>query len=163
MKKIILFGALFASLGFSTYAQEVAVADSVTTEELTKFAKVEVMTSEFVEGKNKELVEMITNNEIFVGGARFNEIKPVWGDEAKMAEIKVTPEEKTAYQDVLDFMASVQEVVVEYKTELIKNDTILGVATYNKVNKAIKEDPTTKEKMDLLIDSLKVKDDGSVD
>lgn len=163
MKKIILFGAFFAFLGISSYAQEVAVEEAVTEEEMTKFAKVEVMTSDFVEGKNKELVDMITNNEVLGGGARYNEIKPVWGDEAKMAEIKVTPEEKVAYQKVLDFMASMQAVVVEFKTELIKNDSILGVATYNKVNKAIKGDPSTKEKMDLLIESLKVKDDGSVD
>lgn len=161
MKKIILFGGLFALLGFSAFAQEVAIEEAVTDEELTKFAKVEVMTSDFVEGKNKELVDMITNNEVLGGGARYNEIKAVWGDEAKMAEIKVTPEEKIAYQGVLDFMASMQKVVVEFKTELIKNDTILGVATYNKVNKAIKEDPATKEKMESLINALKVKVDGA--
>jgi len=51
--------------------------------------------------------------------------------------------------------------VVEYKTGLIKDDTILGIATYNKVNKAIKEDPAAKEKMDGLIKSLKTKDDGA--
>lgn len=161
MKKIIVFGALFSFLGFSVYAQEVAVVDSVTVEEMTKFAKVEVMTSDFVEGKNKELVEMITNNEVLGGGARYNEIKAAWGDEAKMAEVNVTPEEKVAYQGILDFMTSMKEVVVEYKTDLIKNDSILGISTYNKVNKAIKEDPSTKEKMDVLINSLKVKDDGA--
>lgn len=161
MKKIILFGALFAFLGFSAYAQEVAVADSVTVEEMTKFAKVEVMTADFVEGKNKELVEMITNNEVIGGGARYNEIKAAWGDETKLAAINVTPEEKVAYQGILDFMTSMKEVVVGYKTDLIKNDSILGIATYNKVNKAIKEDPAMKEKMDLLINSLKVKDDGA--
>lgn len=161
MKKIILFGALFAFLGFSAYAQEVAVADSVTVEEMTKFAKVEVMTADFVAGKNKELVEMITNNEVLGGGARYNEIKAAWGDEAKLAAINVTPEEKVAYQGILDFMTSMKEVVVGYKTDLIKNDSILGIATYNKVNKAIKEDPAMKEKMDLLINSLKVKDDGA--
>jgi len=161
MKKIILFGSLFAFLGFSAYAQEVAVADSVTIEEMTKFAKVEVMTADFVEGKNKELVEMITNNEVIGGGARYNEIKAAWGDETKLAAINVTPEEKVAYQGILDFMTSMKEVVVGYKTDLIKNDSILGIATYNKVNKAIKEDPAMKEKMDLLINSLKVKDDGA--
>ena len=161
MKKLILFGALFAFLGLSAYAQEVAVEEAVTEEEMTKFANVEVMTSDFVEGKNKELVDMITKNEVFAGGARYNEIKAVWGDEAKMTEIKVTPEEKQAYQGVLDFMASMKQIVVEYKTELIKNDSILGIATYNKVNKAIKENPATKEKMDSLINALKVKDDGA--
>ncbi|MDI1321300.1 MAG: hypothetical protein PSV36_01050 [Algoriphagus sp.] len=161
MKKIILFGALFAFLGLSAYAQEVAVQEAVTEEEMTKFAKVEVMTSDFVEGKNKELVDMITNNAVLGGGVRYNEIKAAWGDEAKMAAINVTPEEKVAYQGIIDFMTSMKQVVVEYKTGLIKNDTILGIATYNKVNKAIKEDPAAKEKMDSLINVLKVKDDGA--
>ncbi len=161
MKKLILFGALFAFLGLSAYAQEVVVEEAVTEEEMTKFAKVEVMTSDFVEGKNKELVDMITNNAVLGGGARYNEIKAAWGDEAKMTAINVTPEEKVAYQGILDFMTSMKQVVVEYKTGLIKNDTILGIATYNKVNKAIKEDPAAKEKMDSLINVLKVKDDGA--
>ncbi len=161
MKKLILFGALFAFLGLSVYAQEVVVQEAVTEEEMTKFAKVEVMTSDFVEGKNKELVDMITNNAVLGGGARYNEIKAAWGDEAKMTAINVTPEEKVAYQGILDFMASMKQVVVEYKTGLIKNDTILGIATYNKVNKPIKEDPAAKEKMDSLINVLKVKDDGA--
>jgi hypothetical protein len=161
MKKLILFGALIAVFGFSAYAQEVAVEEAVTEEEMTKFANVEVMTSDFVEGKNKELVDMITNNPVLGGGARYNEIKAAWGDEAKMTSINVTPEEKVAYQGILDFMTSMKQVVVEFKTELIKNDSILGIATYNKVNKAIKEDPATKEKMDSLINALKVKDDGA--
>lgn len=161
MKKIILFGALFAFIGLSAYAQDVVVQEAVTEEEMTKFAKVEVMTSDFVEGKNKELVDMITNNAVLGGGARYNEIKAAWGDEAKMTAINVTPEEKVAYQGILDFMTSMKQVVVEFKTGLIKNDSILGIATYNKVNKAIKEDPAAKEKMDSLINVLKVKDDGA--
>lgn len=161
MKKLILFGAIFALLGFSVYAQDVVVEEAITDEEMTKFANVEVMTSDFVEGKNKELVDMITNNEVLGGGARYNEIKAAWGDEAKMTAINVTPEEKEAYQGILDFMTSMKQVVVEFKTELIKNDSILGIATYNKVNKAIKEDPATKEKMNSLINVLKVKDDGA--
>ncbi len=161
MKKLILFGAIFALLGFSVYAQDVVVEEAITDEEMTKFANVEVMTSDFVEGKNKELVDMITNNEVLGGGARYNEIKAAWSDEAKMTAINVTPEEKEAYQGILDFMTSMKQVVVEFKTELIKNDSILGIATYNKVNKAIKEDPATKEKMNSLINVLKVKDDGA--
>lgn len=161
MKKLILFGAIFALLGFSVYAQDVVVEEAITDEEMTKFANVEVMTSDFVEGKNKELVDMITNNEVLGGGARYNEIKAAWGDEAKMTAINVTQEEKEVYQGILDFMTSMKQVVVEFKTELIKNDSILGIATYNKVNKAIKEDPATKEKMNSLINVLKVKDDGA--
>jgi hypothetical protein len=163
MKKSILFGLFTMLLGFSSYGQEGSGADSVTIEEMTKFAKVEVMTEDFLVDKNKELVDMITNNEVLGGGARYNEIKAAWGNDLKMTEIKVTPEEREAYQGILDFMDSMKEEVVGYKTDLIKNDTILGITTYNKVNKAVKEDPSVMEKLNALKNSLRVKKDGKID
>jgi hypothetical protein len=158
MKKVLLFGAFFACLGMTGFAQE--AAEEVTNEELTKFANVEVMTSEYVDSKTEELRAMILENEIFQGGARYNEIKAAWGDEAKMTEAEITEEEKAAYQAVQDFQNSLQDVVKEYKTELIMNDSILGASTYNKVNGAQKSDPAVKEKLDALISELKAKSES---
>jgi hypothetical protein len=101
---------------------------------------------------------MILNNEKIEGGARYNEIKAAWGDEAKMVEANVTEVEKTAFQAIQDFQDSLQESVKEYKTELIMDDTILGAGTYNKVNGAIKEDPALKEKLDTMIEAQKAKE-----
>ncbi|MBN3519409.1 hypothetical protein JYB62_05290 [Algoriphagus lutimaris] len=157
MKKVLLFGAFFAFIGMSGFAQE--AAEEVTNEELAKFANVEVMTSEYVDSKTEELRAMILENEIFKGGARYNEIKAAWGDEAKMAEAEVTEEEKAAYQAVQDFQNSLQDVVKEYKTELIMNDSILGASTYNKVNGAQKSDPAVKEKLEALISEMKSKNE----
>ena len=160
MRKIWMFVFLFGGLSLAAFAQEeAAVGEEITDEDLKKFANVEVMTSEFVDKKTEELKDMILNNEVIEGGARYNEIKAAWGDAAKEAEIKLTEEEKTAYQAIKDFQDSLQASVVTYKTELIKDDAVLGVSIYNKVNGAIKEDPAMKEKLDQMVAEMKAKDD----
>lgn len=143
----------------AAFAQEAAGEEAVTDDELKKFANVEFMTSEFVDKKTEELKNMILNNEVIDGGARYNEIKAAWGDAAKEAEIELTDEERAAYKAIKDFQDSLQSSVVEYKTELIKDDEVLGVSTYNKVNGAIKEDPAMKEKLDQMVEEMKSKDE----
>ncbi|GAB3225697.1 hypothetical protein J0A67_08320 [Algoriphagus aestuariicola] len=159
MRKIWMFLFLFGGLSLAAFAQEAAVEEEVTDEELMKFANVEFMTSEFVEKKTDELKDMILNNEVIDGGARYNEIKAAWGDAAKEAEIKLTDDERAAYKAIKDFQDSLQESVVEYKTELIKDDNVLGVSIYNKVNGAIKEDPAMKEKLDQMVEEMKTKEE----
>ena len=149
-----MFLALFMGYSMFSVAQE---AEEVTDEDLAKFAKVEVMTSQYVEDKTEELKNMIINNEVIDGGARYNEIKAAWGDAAKEAEIELTDEERAAYKAIKDFQDSLQQSVVDYKTELIKDDEVLGVSIYNKVNGAIKEDPALKEKLDQMIEEMKTK------
>ncbi len=153
MKKLVLFGALFAFIGMASYAQE--AAEAVTDEDLQKYANVEVMTSNYVDGKTEELRNMILNNEVIDGGARYNEIKAAWGDDAKMAEANVTEEEKAAFQAVKDFQDALQGSVKEYKTELIMDSEVLGAGTYNKVLAATKADPAVKEKLDKMIADMK--------
>ncbi|GAA0877137.1 hypothetical protein GCM10009119_01050 [Algoriphagus jejuensis] len=163
MKKIWMFLFLFGGLSLIAFSQEAPAAEDVTDDELKKFANVEFMTSEFVEKKTGELKDMILNNEVIGGGARYNEIKDAWGDAAKEAEIELTEEERAAYKAIKDFQDSLQESVVEYKTELIKDDEVLGVSIYNKVNGAIKEDPAMKEKLDQMVEEMKGEDeDGAV-
>lgn len=162
MKKTWMFLLLFGGMSLAGFAQETAVEEAVTDDDLKKFATVEVMTSDYVEKKTEELKNMILNNEVIDGGARYNEIKAAWGDAAKEAEIELTDEERAAYTAIKEFQDSLQESVVEYKTELIKDDTVLGVSIYNKVNGAIKEDPAMKEKLDQLVAEMKAKDDGAV-
>ncbi len=157
MKKVLLFGALFAFLGLAAYAQE---EEKVTDEDLTKYANVEVTFDNYVNTKTEELKAMILENEIFQGGGRYNEIKAAWGDEAKMTEAKVTEEEKAAFEEVKEFQGSLQGVLKEYKTGLIMDDEILGAGTYNKVLAATKEDPAVKEKLDSMIAEMKAKQEA---
>lgn len=159
MKKVLLFGAFFAFFGMNAFAQEEA-AEPVTDEDLTQYATVEVMTSLYVEDKTEELRNMILNNDVIDGGARYNEIKAAWGDDAKMAEAEVTEEEKAAYQVILDFQNSLQQSVVDYKTGLITESDVITVSVYNKVLAAIKEDPAVKEKLDSMILSVKEEKDA---
>lgn len=157
MKKILMSFILFAGVSLGASAQQETVQSEVTDEDLKKFATVEAMTVEYVEKKTEELKNMILNNEVIAGGARYNEIKAVWGNAAKEEEIKLTEEERTAYKAIKDFQDSLQQSVVNYKTELIKNDEVLGVSIYNKVNTAVKANPAMKEKLDQMILSLKEK------
>lgn len=157
MKKILMSFILFAGVSLGSFAQQETVQSEVTDEDLKKFATVEAMTVAYVEKKTEELKNMIINNEVIEGGARYNEIKAAWGNAAKEEEIKLTEEERTAYKAIKDFQDSLQQSVVNYKTELIKNDEVLGVSIYNKVNTAVKANPAMKEKLDQMILSLKEK------
>lgn len=157
-----MFLALFGGLSLGAFAQEAASVE-VSDEDLKRYAAMEVKTSEFVEAKTEELRKMIVENEIFKGGARYNEIKAAWGDDAKMTEAKVTEEEKAAYQAVQDFQASLTDTVKEYKTNLIMDEEVLGAGTYNKVLAATKEDPAMKEKLDQLISELKSQSEAEKD
>lgn len=152
-----MFLMLFGGLSLAAFAQEESAQNEVTDEDLKKFANVEVLTVEYVENKTEELKNMILNNEVIAGGARYNEIKAAWGNSAKEEEIKLTEEERGAYKAIKDFQDSLQQSVVEYKTELIKNEEVLGVSIYNKVNTAIKANPVLKEKLDQMILSMKEK------
>lgn len=157
MKRLMVLAFLMVGLlNLNVYAQE-EKEEEITEEELVKFATMEDSVMAFYEAKNEELVEMIKNNEVIDDAGRYNDIKAAWGNEEKLAEIELTPEEKKAYEDILTSMSALSDEVRELKISLIKNDEILGVATYNKVNKAYKEDPEVKEKVDSLTADLKAK------
>lgn len=157
MKRVFVLAFLMLGLlSIQVNAQE--ESNEVTEEELIKFAAMEANFLGFMAGKQTEVEEMIKTNEIIgEGGARYNEIKAAWGNEEKLAEIEITDEEKAEYQRIQDFIASLGDVARKYKTDLIMDTEVLGAATYNKVNKAMKENPAIKAKVDTLIAEMKEK------
>lgn len=161
MKKIILIGVLVTLIGIPVIAQEVEITEIIAEEELVKFAKMELLTLKFAESKNEELKKVISNNAAFGGGARYNQIKSAWGNMSKMETISLTPEEKTAYLETLDLKDSLKTLVLDYKVGLIRKEPVLGVSGYEKISKAINEDPTMKERLDAIIKNLKEKEDIS--
>jgi hypothetical protein len=170
MKRLFVLAILLAGLlNLNAYAQTEGAAsgDEITEEELEKFAAMEDSVMAFYEQKNEELVDMIKNNETIEGAGRYNEIKAAWGNEEKMEEINVTEEEKAAYQEILDFMESLAKEVTELKRGIIMDKELLGAATYNKINKAMKEDPEVKERVESKIAEKKEQresgDNGDVD
>jgi len=158
MKKLTFLAFLMIGLlSFNAHAQE--AAEEVTEEELMKFAAMEDSVTAFYEMRNEEIFEMIKNHEV-IEPARYNEIKAAWGNDAELEKISITTEERDAYQAILDSIDAVKKEVTELKVSLIKDDEILGVPTYNKVNKAYKENPEIKEKVDSLTAELKEKREG---
>lgn len=154
-----LFLCLFFFLGFleTGIAQVVVEDESVSVDDLKKYATVEAKTAEFLLEKTEELRNLILMNEEIKGGARFNEIKSAWGNDSKMAKAQVSAVEITAYQQILNHQSTLQQSIVDYKSILIKNEDVLGIALYNKVTSAIKEDPVMKEKLDQMVQDLKGK------
>lgn len=154
-----LFLCLFFFLCFleTGIAQVVVEDESVSVDDLKKYATVEAKTAEFLLEKTEELRNLILMNEEIKGGARFNEIKSAWGNDSKMAKAQVSAVEITAYQQILNHQSTLQQSIVDYKSILIKNEDVLGIALYNKVTSAIKEDPVMKEKLDQMVQDLKGK------
>ncbi|UJP64302.1 hypothetical protein [Mongoliitalea daihaiensis] len=161
MKKLFVFAFLLAGLmSFQVVAQD--DSDEVTEEEMKKYATMEVLVSAFTQQKQEKLVEMIREDEVLGGGARYNEIKSAWGNEEKMAEISVTDEEKAAYAEIQSYIDSIGEEVKEYMIELIKDPEVLGAATYNKVKRAM-TDPSVKSQIDSMIAELKLQATSDAD
>ncbi|KEO73999.1 hypothetical protein [Anditalea andensis] len=157
MKRLFVLAIMMAGLlNLNAIAQETAApSDEITEEELEKFAMMEDSVMSFYESKNAELVDMIKNNEAIDGAGRYNEIKAAWGNEEKMEAANITAEEQAAYQEILDFTESLADEVRTLKTDLIMDKDFLGASTYNKINKAMKEDPAVKERVDSKIAELK--------
>lgn len=156
MKKVFVLAILLAGLwNVKAYSQETA-NEEITDEEIRKFATMEDSVTAFYQMKNDGIIEMIKNHEV-IDPARYNAIKDAWGNEEKLAELELKPEEKEAYEGILSAMESVKDEVTELKVNLIKDDEYLGIPIYNKVNKAYKENPEIKEKVDSLKTELSEK------
>ncbi|MFD2033770.1 hypothetical protein ACFSKL_03155 [Belliella marina] len=157
MKRVFVLAFLMLGM-MSVQANAQEESEEVTEEEMMKFAAMEANFAAFIAGKQAEMEEMIKSNEVIEGGgARYNEIKAAWGNDEKLAEINATDEEKAEFQRIQDFIGSIGESAKEYKTDLIMDAEVLGAATYNKVNKAMKENPEIKDKVDTLIAEMKKK------
>lgn len=137
------------------FAQEIMEPVELTEADWTKFATVEVMTADFVAKKTKELKTWVRSKQELGGGARFNEIKAVWGDVEKETLINITTEEKIAYRAFLEQQASLQKEVLAYQVDLIRDEKLLGTELYQRIAGLIADDPTLKEKLDQEISRLK--------
>lgn len=142
---------------FGVFAQEESLAIELTEADWTKFATVEVMTSAMVAKKTKELKSWVRNKEGLGGGARFNEIKAVWGNGEKEGSIGLSDTERIAYTKCLDYQASLQKEIIAYQVGLIRDEKVLGLELYERIASLVAEDPMLKEKLDEEIRRLKKK------
>jgi hypothetical protein len=153
MKKLFVLAFLMLGiLSVKSFAQE---AEELTEEEMVKYAAMEAKVQAFIQEKQSTMEEMIKENEVIGGGARYNELKAAWGNEEKLGEIEANEEEKAAFAEIQNYIDSIGDEVKEYMTGLIMDQEVLGAATYNKVRRAMSSDPSVKEKIDSLVAELK--------
>jgi hypothetical protein len=138
-------------------AQEVKPEIVLTDADWTKYAQVEVLTSAFLTQKEEELKIWVKAKEELGGGARFNQIKSVWGNAKKETDIGLNDKERAAYKEYLTFQDSLQKMVVAYQVELIRDEKILGLELFEHISKVIRDDPSLKEKLVQEVARLKKK------
>jgi hypothetical protein len=155
--RILLFGLLFWCSAQGVVAQEDTTQVVLTDADWSKYAQIEVMTSKFMAEKTQELKDWISAKEGLGGGARYNQIKGAWGNAKKELAIALTDKERGAYQEVLAFQKSMQQQVIEFQADLIRDEKLLGFKLFEEISKAIQDNPSLKEKLVQEVARLKKK------
>jgi hypothetical protein len=139
------------------FSQEVKPELVLTEADWKKYAQIEVLTSTFLSQKEEELKIWVKAKEELGGGARFNQIKSVWGNAKKEINIGLTDKERVAFQEYLSLQDSLQKLVVAYQAELIRDEKVLGLEVFEQLSKIIRDDPSQKEKLVQEVARLKKK------
>lgn len=139
------------------FSQEVKPEIVLTEADWKKYAQIEVLTSTFLTQKEVELKTWVKAKEELGGGARFNQIKSVWGNAKKETGIELTEKERAAYQQYLGVQDSLQKMVVTYQAGLIRDEKVLGLELFEQLSKIIRDDPAQKEKLVQEVARLKKK------
>ena len=155
--RLTLLFLLFLCSGQLLFSQEVKPEIVLTEADWKKYAQIEVLTSTFLSQKEEELKTWVKAKEELGGGARFNQIKSVWGNAKKETGIELTEKERLAYQEYLTFQDSLQKLVVAYQAELIRDEKVLGLEIFEQLSKIIRDDPSQKEKLVQEVARLKKK------
>ena len=155
--RIFLFGLLFWSVTQEVVAQEDTTQVVLTDADWSKYAQIEVMTSKFMAEKTQELKDWISTKEGLGGGVRYNQIKGAWGNAKKELAIAITDKERAAYQEALAFQNSMQQKVVAFQADLIRDEKLLGLKLFEEISKAIQDNPSLKEKLVQEVARLKKK------
>jgi hypothetical protein len=155
--RILLFGLLFWCSAQGVVAQEDTTQVVLTDADWSKYAQIEVMTSKFMAEKTQELKDWISAKEGLGGGARYNQIKGAWGNAKKELAIALTDQERAAYQEALAFQKSMQQKVIAFQADLIRDEKLLGLKLFEEISKAIQDNPSLKEKLVQEVARLKKK------
>jgi hypothetical protein len=148
---------LFLCSGQLLFSQEVKPEIVLTESDWKKYAQLEVLTSTFLTQKEGELKTWVKAKEELGGGARFNQIKSVWGNAKKETGIELTEKERAAYQEYLGVQDSLQKMVVTYQAGLIRDEKVLGLELFEQLSRIIRDDPAQKEKLVQEVARLKKK------
>lgn len=130
----------------SVSAQDVAV--TVSEEELTKYATAMDSINEMSASLRMMITDMVKNGKV-MNAARYNEISKIINDETKLTEAKATPEEIAFVKEVAAKRDEESSKINQAFQSLAKD--YVGVATFNKVKKALASDAELKTKYDTLL------------
>lgn len=140
-----IFYLLTLSVTLFSLSAKAQNADSVTTEELTKY----VIMMDSLEGYKRNLTEATakltgTNNKI--SAARYNQLAGIINNPEKLAEAKATQDEITYVKKTVA-QRTEETLKLQNAFNTLMNEYV-GYDTFNKVRKAISTDPKVKTRYD---------------
>jgi predicted nucleic acid-binding Zn-ribbon protein len=147
MSTKVIFAFLSLVVCLTTYAQDTKVTD----DELVRYATAIDSINEMSADVRTKLADMVKENP-GITASRYNELSKIAGDEAKLAEAKATPEEIAVLKEVAEKKAEETARINETYQTLAKEYVTAPV--FNKVKKALAEEPEVKARYDSLITEL---------
>ena len=149
-----MLSMMFGVLALSTTNMQAQDEAPITDEELTKYALVMDYADQEKEKLKVDYNSMIQAEELMAGGRRFKELKEADGDETKLSEIEATPEEIEAFNKIEASNNENIEAFKEAYTTKIKDSEQLGAGLYNKITKALKNDPELKARYMTVLETV---------
>ncbi len=131
------------------YAQEEEVSDA----DLEAYAALILKIDEMKAEAKTSFGEMVKSHELMDAGRRYNAIKKAKGDEAKLAEIKATPEELAAFEELVGKQKEASANIKSFLGTNVKEG--IGAKMYNIIKKKIKSDEAFKARYDKAFASVK--------
>jgi len=152
--KILLFSTLIVALSaFSQVkpqnsTQAPATNQSVSAEELNKYATAMDSVNQLTAAVKDTITAMVNSNKA-VSANRYNELSKIIGDEAKLSAANATPDEIAFVKKVVERKDQETAKVNQTFQNLAKD--YVGVATFNKVKKALAADTQLKARYDSIL------------
>jgi hypothetical protein len=145
--------------GSSTDSTSVGSADdTITDEDLRKYAVV----MDSVESMKQTLLSSISSKIKSNGKmkiARYNQLSKAVDDEAKLKELKATPEE-IAFVKEIGTMKQEGAAKISETVESLANDFV-GTAKYNKIKGSLEVDTAMRTRYDKIVGEMKTEDSAS--
>jgi len=156
---IVVAGTLAMTQAFSQSTNAKANNLAVTDEELMKYATATDSVNEMLAHVRIDLTEMVKASNV-MNGARYNELSKIADNPDKLAAAQATPEE-IAFVKQVNAKRDEEMARVNTTYQSLAKEYVTG-ATFNKVKKALANDPKVKKRYDSLMVELG-KDDPSTD
>ncbi|HEX7015004.1 MAG TPA: hypothetical protein VF191_05790 [Cyclobacteriaceae bacterium] len=157
MKVLHFLAALFlVSAAYSAQAQE-AESTAVSDDELHRYAVMMDSIDEMRVTLLAEIAEMVKGSDK-ITVTRYNELSKIEDDPEKLAAANATEDELAVLKEVKDKKEAGTAKINEAFKNLAKE--YVGATAYNKIRKALKDEPDVKSKYETLLEELKADNGG---